>query len=52
MFDRPLVEALCLPGICISHCMLISHTATEEGKSNKKSGKIKTVRGEKMKTCL
>lgn len=48
MSDGPLVEALCLSGIRISHCMLMSHTAIEEGESNKKSDKIQTARGEKF----
>jgi len=39
-FDRPSVEAVCLPGTCILRGTLMSHAAIEKRKSSNKSGKI------------
>lgn len=44
-FDRPSVEAVCVPGLYILHCILMSHTAIEKEKSNKKTAKIYIVEG-------
>lgn len=45
MFGRPSGEAVCPLVLCILHHTLMSHSAVEEGKSNKKSGKILIMEG-------
>lgn len=45
MFGRPSGEAVCHLVLCILHHTLMSHSAVEEGKNNKKSGKILIMEG-------